>query len=100
MILFLILGILLGAAAVLFALQNVTVITVSFFAWHLQGSLALILLVSIGVGMIISLLIILPESISNYFNFRRLKKENANLEEALRKQKELTVFAKQAPPTL
>ena len=95
----LILGILLGAAAVVFALQNTAVITISFFTSHLEGSLALILLVSVAVGIVISLLIVLPESISNYFQYKRLLKTNAKLEEELRKQKELTVFAKTTPTT-
>lgn len=97
MVFSLILGIILGAISVIFALQNVTVITVSFFSWQIQGSLALILLVSVFMGILISLLIVLPESIMNYFKYKNLKKENKNLEELLRKQKELTVFAKSTP---
>ena len=97
MIIPLILGIVLGAAAVIFALQNVTVVTLSFFSWHFDGSLALILLVAVAVGILISLLIVLPESIASHFRYRRLQKENTKLLEDLRKQKELTVFAKQTP---
>ncbi len=99
MILFFIVGILLGAFAIVFALQNVDVITVTFFSWHLTGSLALILLLSITTGVVFSTLIILPKSIKNYFRHRSLMKENQKLEEELRKQKELTVFAKMVPPT-
>jgi uncharacterized integral membrane protein len=95
----LILGIVLGAATVIFALQNVTVITITFFTWQLQGSLALILLLSTGMGVLISLLIVLPESIRSYFRYKKLQKENEKLEEALRKQKELAVFAKKTPAT-
>ncbi len=93
----LILGIVLGAVSVIFALQNVMVITVTFFTWQLQGSLALILLLAILMGVLITLLMVLPESIRNYFKYKNLKKENAKLEEELRKQKELTVFAKKTP---
>lgn len=99
MIILFIIGILLGAAAVVFALQNVAVITVTFFSWHLTGSLALILLLALGTGVIVTALLVLPESIKNYFRYRSLKKENESLAEDLRKQKELTVFAKQTPPT-
>ena len=95
----LILGIALGAATVIFALQNVAVITVTFFQWQFEGSLALILLLAAAMGVLVSLLIVLPESISNYFQYRRLKKENIKLAEELRKQKELTVFAKKTPAT-
>jgi uncharacterized integral membrane protein len=99
MILPLILGIALGAASVVFALQNAANITVTFFTWQFEGSLSLILLLSVAMGILISLLIVLPESISKYFQYRSLKKENAKLAEELRKQKELTVFAKQTPAT-
>lgn len=93
----LILGIILGAVSVIFALQNIMVITVTFFSWQLEGSLALILMLSMAMGMVVSLLIVLPESIKNYFRYRSLKTENKNLAEELRKQKELTHFAKHTP---
>jgi uncharacterized integral membrane protein len=90
----LIIGAALGAVTVVFALQNLDVITVTFFTWQIAGSLALILMTAVAMGFIIALLFVLPESIRNYFKYKQLKKENANLAEELRKQKELTVFAK------
>lgn len=99
MIILFIVGLLLGAAAVIFALQNVAVITVTFFSWQLTGSLSLILLLTITSGILITIFLLLPEFINNYFRYKNLKKENKNLEEELRKQKELTVFAKHTPPT-
>ncbi len=95
----LILGILLGAFTVAFALQNVTSATLTFLDWHFEGSLALILLCAVAVGSIISLLMVLPESIANHFRYRKLLKVNENLTEDLRKQKELTLFAKKTPAT-
>lgn len=99
MIIFFILGLILGAFAVVFALQNVTTITITFFAWEMTGSLAILIIMAILSGILITLLIILPESVNNYFKNRKLKKEIAKLEEQLRKQKELTVFAKNNPPS-
>lgn len=99
MIILFILGILLGAVAVIFALQNIAVITVTFFSWELTGSLALILLLAMASGVLITLLLLLPEFIKNYFRYKGLKEEKDRLEEELRKQKELTVFAKQTPAT-
>lgn len=93
----LILGIILGGVAVIFALQNTTLITVTFFTWQLEGSLALILLLTVSMGITIALLMVLPESIRNYFRYKNLKKANEKLEEELRKQKELTIFAKKTP---
>ena len=99
MILFLVLGIILGATAVIFALQNTAIITVSFFTLQFQGSLALILIMTVLVGVLISLLFVLPDTIASHFRYRKLNKEYAKLEEELRKQKELTAFAKQTPAT-
>ncbi len=99
MIILFTIGLILGGVAVIFSLQNIAVITVTFFAWHLTGSLALILLLAIGSGILVTSLLLLPESIKNYFRYKNLTKENIRLEEELRKQKELTVFAKNTPPT-
>jgi len=99
MIILFIFGLLLGAVAVIFALQNIVVITVTFFSWHLTGSLSFILLLAITSGVIIATFLLLPEFISNYFKYKSFIKENKRLEEELRKQKELTVFAKTIPPT-
>lgn len=88
-----------GGVAVVFALQNIADITVIFFGWQLSGSLSLILLLTMLAGILITLLIILPNSISSYFKFKKLQKENARLTEELRKQKELTLFAKTTSPS-
>jgi|GEM_PF-1092942 len=99
MIILFILGLVLGGVAVIFALQNIEVITVSFFSWQFSGSLSVILSVAVAAGVLASLLIILPESIGNYFKYKSLKNENEKLTEELRKQKELTVFVKEVPPS-
>lgn len=99
MIILFILGLLLGALAVFFVLQNVAIVTVSFFSWQFTSSLSVILFLAVLSGLAIAFLLILPESINNYLKYRNLKKEKAKLEEELKKQKELTTFAKTTPPT-
>jgi len=99
MIILFIVGLLLGVVSVIFALQNIEVVTVSFFSWNLTGSLALILLLAITSGILIAILFLLPESISNYLKYKKLKKENKDLTEELKKQKERTIFAKNTLPT-
>jgi uncharacterized integral membrane protein len=99
MIILFVLGLVLGGAAVTFALQNISVVTVAFFSWQLTGSLALILIASIFAGVLVTMLLLLPESVANYFRYRKLRKEVVRLEEELRKQKNLTVFAKNTPPS-
>lgn len=56
-------------------------------------------MLAILTGMLVTLLIVLPEAIKNSLRYRKLKKENEKLEEELRKQKELTLFAKNTTPT-
>ena len=99
MLILFILGLLLGAVAVMFSLQNIAVVTVSFFNWQLQGSLAIILLLAIGAGVLVCLLLILPGTIQTSVRLRSLSRENTKLIEELRKHKELTTFAKQENPT-
>ena len=76
----LLLGIAFGVASVMFALQNVSIVTVSFFAWQFEGSLALVLLLSLAMGVLISLLLVLPETAKNYFRYKKLKKSYERLE--------------------
>ena len=99
MIIFFTLGLILGGTAVVFALQNIDVITVIFFGWQLTGSLSLVLLLSMLVGILTTLFILLPKSMSDYFKYKKLQKENARLTEELQKQKELTAFAKTTSPS-
>jgi uncharacterized integral membrane protein len=96
---FFIIGLVLGGAVVVFVLQNITVVSVTLFAWQVTGSLAIFLLISILSGILITLLMVLPGSINNSWSYRKLTKEYKKLEEELRKQKELTHFAKKVPPT-
>lgn len=97
MIIFFTLGIVLGIVSVVFVVQNMMVITVSFFTWHITGSLALVLIASIVTGMLITLLILLPESIANYFKYESLLKENAQMK--AQKVKEEVAASKEIPPS-
>jgi len=99
MIIFFILSLILGGAAIVFALQNIDIITVIFFGGQLTGSLSLVLLLSMLVGILITLFVLLPKSVSDYFKYKKLQKENVGLTEELRKQKELTTFAKTTYPS-
>ena len=98
-ILFFIVGLILGGTSIVFALQNTSPATINFFDWQVTGSTSIVLIMAILSGAVIVILLLLPTYISNSFKFRRLKKENSRLEEELRKQKEKTVFAKNTPPS-
>ncbi len=71
--------------AVIFAIQNVNVILVSFLMWKLEGSLALILLFTFVLGFVAGLLILLPKLLKRSFAMSGQKKK---LEELQKKPEE------------
>lgn len=83
MIIFLLLGLVLGAVSVIFALQNITTITVVFLAWQIQGSLALIILLAVLAGLLIGFIVCAPEVMKKSLRVASLRKQNAKLNEAL-----------------
>jgi uncharacterized integral membrane protein len=79
MILSLILGLIIGALSVIFALQNIFPVTVTFVAWEFTTSLALIIILAILIGLMIAVILSIPETIKNMFIISSLKKENRKL---------------------
>ena len=79
MILALILGFLLGAAAILFILQNTEVVALTFLQWQFETSVAFVVILSILVGVILALLLTLPGAIGSSFRMRKLRKHNEAL---------------------
>ena len=99
MIILFIAGLILGAITIVFDLQNSALVTVYFFNWQWESSMSVMLTLTFFAGIAMTCLMLLPETISSYFQYRRLKKENIALAEELRKQKELTHFAKKVSAT-
>jgi lipopolysaccharide assembly protein A len=60
MVFLVIIGLIMTIVAVLFALQNAAVVTINFGAWQLEQSLAIVLIATLGLGIIISMLLSLP----------------------------------------
>lgn len=83
MLLSLIVGIILGAIAVVFAFQNVAVVTVSFFAWQVSASLAIVILGSILCGIVLTLLVLLPSVIRDEMYVASLKRQKRETENEL-----------------
>jgi uncharacterized integral membrane protein len=102
MIIFLIVGLLLGAAMVAFVLQNITTVSVSFLTWHLDGSLAIILFLAFGVGVLMTLLFLLPSFIRDEWQYHKLKKHARAIEEELARVNNAmgSVGAPQPQPTM
>lgn len=78
----LIIGIIMGAGVVIFALQNVQTVMVTFLGWGFEGSLALIVILALLAGIIISWLMAIPAFIKNMMSESRLRGHN----EALRSE--------------
>ena len=76
--------------AVAFSLQNSVEITIQFFAWTFQGSLVLVLLTTLALGVIISLLATMPSQIKKN---RLIAKQNKTIEEL-----EQSLSNQQPPP--
>ena len=80
MTVFLILALLIAILAVIFAVQNVTMVTISFFAWNIHTSLAVALLIALGAGVLITLLVSVPGRIKGGWNSVSQKKKFSTLE--------------------
>jgi uncharacterized integral membrane protein len=83
MLLSLIVGIILGAIAVIFAFQNVAVVTVTFLTWQITASLAIIILGTLLCGIVLTLLFLLPSVIRDEMYVAALKKQKRETEDEL-----------------
>ncbi len=67
--------------AVAFALQNDQVVAIQFFGWTFEGSLVLILLTTLCLGIIIHILAAMPAQIRKAQQMTQLNKRVAELEQ-------------------
>jgi uncharacterized integral membrane protein len=79
--LLLILGIAFAIGAVTFALQNNVAATVVLGFWRYDSSLAVVLLVAIGLGALIAGLVSTPSVLKGQWSGARLRRQVAGLEE-------------------
>lgn len=83
MLIFLFFALFIAILAIIFAVQNIDPTTVSFFVWDFEGSLALIVLISLATGALISYLASLPSNIKNRLTIRTMRKKVTELETKL-----------------
>ena len=79
--LMLIAGIVFAIGAVLFALQNNMPVTVTFALWRFDSTLAVVLLLALGLGALIAALVSTPTVIRGQWGGARLRRQVAGLEE-------------------
>lgn len=78
--LLLIFGIVFAIGAVLFALQNNAQVTVAIALWRFESTLAVVLLLAIGLGVLIAGLVSTPAVLRGQWNGARLRRQVAGLE--------------------
>jgi putative membrane protein len=85
--LMMILGIVFSIGAVSFALQNNVPVAVTLAAWQFEGSLALVLIMALGLGMLIMGLLSSPAVIRGQWTSARLRHQLVKLEKDVAEQK-------------
>jgi uncharacterized integral membrane protein len=80
---FLFFALFISVLAVIFAVQNNTDATVTFAVWKFEESLALILLVAVAAGALISFLFSLPSNIKTRWTIRQQRKKMNEIETQL-----------------
>jgi len=77
----LIIAIVLAALTAVFAIQNSGVIAVTFLGWEWEASLALILIMTLGVGILVGYLAGLPSRVKKGSQLRQARKDLEGLED-------------------
>jgi lipopolysaccharide assembly protein A len=75
----LLLGFILGAATIIFALQNPAIVSLTFLQWGFQSSLAMLILLATGVGILLGILFSIPGMLRRGAAIRTLRRENRQL---------------------
>jgi lipopolysaccharide assembly protein A len=81
MMISIIIALAIAIVAVIFALQNVTLVTVSFFTLTLHSSLALVVLVTLAAGVLIGFLASLPGWVRGVWTTTSQRRKLGTLEE-------------------
>lgn len=95
MILLAIAGLLMAILAVLFAFQNATVVTINLGVWQWEQSLAIVLIVTLGLGIIISMLLSLPTILKRGWQNSQQKNKIAELRAKLQSTNRATLQEQQ-----
>ncbi|MEB3212388.1 MAG: lipopolysaccharide assembly protein LapA domain-containing protein [Leptolyngbyaceae bacterium] len=85
---FLIFALVIAFLAIIFAIQNNIPIVISFLVWQSEGSLALVLLVTLAVGAIIGLLVSVPTIVKRGMRTARERRKVEELETMFRSKED------------
>jgi len=97
--LYLIVALLIAVLAVIFALQNSMLVTISFFSWTITGSLSLVLLATLAIGVLIGLLVLAPNLLKKTFKSSSQRKRIDALENEVSQHKAKVAELQKPVPT-
>jgi len=85
------LALILALLVTIFAVQNNADTSVKFLAWSVRGSAALVLMITLTVGIVVGVLLMIPGSVRNRLKVAELNRQLKTLEHDLREAKAETV---------
>jgi uncharacterized integral membrane protein len=98
--LYLIVALVIAVLAVVFALQNSILVTISFFSWTVTGSLSLVLLATLAIGVLIGLLVLAPSLLRKTFKSSSQRKRIDALENEVSQHKAKVAELQKPTPTI
>ena len=66
--------------AVVLALENTTMVQVTFFGYAVQGAIGLFMLIALGVGVVLGILLMVPPLIGHSWTVMQSRRRIAQLE--------------------
>lgn len=81
MIISLILTLVVVTVAVMFSLENTTMIQITFFGYPVQGPEGLFMLISLGVGIVMGVILMVPSIIGRSWALAQHRRKLAELEQ-------------------
>jgi putative membrane protein len=96
----LIFALVIAVLAVVFALQNSMLVTISFFNWTISGSLSLVLLATLAIGVLIGLLVLAPSLLRKTFKSSSQRKRIDALENEVSQHKAKVAELQKPAPTI
>jgi lipopolysaccharide assembly protein A len=82
MLISLIIAVAVTIVAVFFASYNLSVVTVNLFGYSVQGTVGLLMVVALGIGVLLGVLLMLPSVISRSWALMRHKRKLQELQNA------------------
>lgn len=84
-------GFMLGLIALIFAFQNNDIVSLTFMNWNFESSLAIVVILSLLAGVLISTLLTIAGAIARSISMHSLKKENRSLKDMMLEKQDTVV---------